>query len=113
MSDNPIRNPSPPGRAATQWAGTSTADAERLARIRLTYRGLQGDMPPFGDVLTLLRLLDQARAEIARLHEGFADINKSLLDSAAIEKRAYLQGAADMKEKLRAPPEADAISEKE
>lgn len=32
-------------------------DAERLVAIREKYRGLQGDMPPFGDVIFLLRLL--------------------------------------------------------
>lgn len=37
-------------------------DAEREGKIRQRYHGLQGDMPPFGDVLTLLRLLDEARA---------------------------------------------------
>lgn len=35
-------------------------DAEHVARIRRQYRGLQGDMPPFGDVITLLRVLDAA-----------------------------------------------------
>lgn len=31
-------------------------------RIREKYRGLRGDMPPFGDVITLLRILDEERA---------------------------------------------------
>ncbi len=34
-------------------------DAER--RIREKYRGLQGNMPPFGDVITLLMVLDEER----------------------------------------------------
>ena len=38
-------------------------DAERLAVLREKYRGLQGDMPPFGDVIFLLRLLDQRGPE--------------------------------------------------
>lgn len=33
-------------------------DEEALARIREKYRGLQGDMPPFGDVITLLRVIE-------------------------------------------------------
>jgi hypothetical protein len=48
------------------------ADAEsvldkRLTSIRRKYYGLQGDMPPFGDVLFLLHLLDARDAEITRL----------------------------------------------
>ena len=44
-------------------------DQKREAEIREIYRGLQGNMPPFGDVLILLRLLDRARAELERERE--------------------------------------------
>lgn len=37
-------------------------DTLREAAIREKYRGLQGDMPPFGDVIFLLRQLDALRA---------------------------------------------------
>lgn len=78
-------------------------DQDRLARLRLWLAdGLFSD-----DRVFLLAQLAEREAEVARLCEGFADIGKSLLESAAIEevKRAYLQGAADMKEKLHAPKE--------
>jgi hypothetical protein len=38
------------------------ADADRLRDIRHKYRGLRGDMPPFGDVVALLRMLEAERS---------------------------------------------------
>jgi hypothetical protein len=37
--------------------------AKRLSALRNRYRGLQGTMPPFGDVIFLLRLLDEIEDE--------------------------------------------------
>ena len=39
-------------------------DESREAEIRQIYRGLQGNMPPFGDILVLLRIIDDLRARL-------------------------------------------------
>lgn len=45
---------------------TKPTPTPKEAKIRERYRGLQGDMPPFGDVITLLRILDWERAAAQR-----------------------------------------------
>jgi hypothetical protein len=77
-------------------------DAERLAQIRQRYFGLQGDMPPFGDVLTLLRLLAARDATIAdlerRLAEARADVVRGFANAilhGSDEHRAWLLDAAE------------------
>ena len=55
-------------------------DAECEAQIRLTYRRAQGDMPPFGAVLTLLRLLDEARAERDDAYRRCQESNEEIVE---------------------------------
>lgn len=55
-----------------------TTDAERLAALRDKYRGLQGNMPPFGDILFLLRLLAEQEADIAKLRAIASALDEAL-----------------------------------
>lgn len=48
----------------------------RLARLEEKYRGLAGDVPPFGDVVFLLRMVAAAR------REGAAEIRERALEAA-------------------------------
>jgi hypothetical protein len=55
----------PPADRAHTWRRqrNDTYRKERIERLRDNYRGLQGTMPPFGDVIFLLRLLDEIEAQ--------------------------------------------------
>lgn len=94
-------------------------DAEHEARIRKTYRGLQGDMPPFGDVLTPLRLLDEPRAEIARLQLRPEDLLRCLITKNVCGTDTWTVGHPCQCEncqrwlRLQAPPGASAMERAE
>ena len=79
-------------------------DAERLANIRGKYRGLQGDMPPFGDVVTLLRIVAAKDAEIAALRADFDNATTLLANVTKIADQVMESRIADLRaenERLR------------
>lgn len=66
----------------------------RLAALEEKYRGLQGDMPPWGDVIFLLRMLAAARREGAE--EAQKNTARMIYDA---HKAGTLSGAEEMRER--------------
>lgn len=75
----------------------SDLERARLAALEEKYRGLEGDMPPFGDVIFLLRMVAAARREgAAEMRERAAQclLNGSFLHDEAPVARLAREAAA-------------------
>lgn len=78
---------------------TGLSNEEREAAIRHKYHGLQGDMPPFGDALVLLRCLDTAR-ESARFWEARFNEADAIYDGCRASLLASQEEAARLREEV-------------